>query len=358
MPRLAAGPGGCGSGGVEPGDRVALYTGNKIPFLFAQLGVLYAGACPLPLNPRFTREEMRYFLSDSEARMVIAGAEELPLVAALARAAAAAPRASRRRRQRLRPVPRAERRRRRSADDPLQLGHDGLAEGRGALDTPARPAACGLQTCWQLTADDVVLNVLPLYHIHGLEFATHLTWLAGGCIRVEESFDVGRTLAAIGKSTVFMAVPAIYYRLLESAEFRTAAVCVESHAALHLRLGPDSPGSAPRAGRDFAAPGDQSLRHERVVRDHQSAAGRALAERLGGASAAGDGAKSRPQRRLARRSGRSGQRAHPQPELVSRILAQAGGDPGRLSRRLVRHGRSGLARRARLPHARRPQERT
>ncbi len=69
--------------GVEPGDRVALYTGNKIPFLFAQLGVLYAGACPLPLNPRFTREEMRYFLSDSEARMVIAGAEELPLVAAL-----------------------------------------------------------------------------------------------------------------------------------------------------------------------------------------------------------------------------------------------------------------------------------
>ncbi len=68
-----------------------------------------------------------------------------------------------------------------------------------------------------------MLNVLPLYHIHGLEFATHMTWLAGGCIRIEESFDVARTLAAIRESTVFMAVPAIYYRLLESAELRSAA---------------------------------------------------------------------------------------------------------------------------------------
>ncbi len=80
-----------------------------------------------------------------------------------------------------------------------------------------------LQACWQLTADDVVLNVLPLFHIHGLAFATHLTWLSGGCIRIEDAFDVERILPLIGQSTVFMAVPPIYYRLLESAEFRVAA---------------------------------------------------------------------------------------------------------------------------------------
>ncbi|HET6325926.1 MAG TPA: class I adenylate-forming enzyme family protein, partial [Planctomycetaceae bacterium] len=70
--------------GVEPGDRVALFTADKLPFLFAHLGVLYAGAVPLPLNPRFTREEMRYFLTDSAARMVVVGAEQRPLIESLA----------------------------------------------------------------------------------------------------------------------------------------------------------------------------------------------------------------------------------------------------------------------------------
>jgi acyl-CoA synthetase (AMP-forming)/AMP-acid ligase II len=69
--------------GVEPGDRVALFTADKLPFLFSHLGVLYAGAVSLPLNPRFTREEMRYFLSDSQARMVIVGAEQFPLIESL-----------------------------------------------------------------------------------------------------------------------------------------------------------------------------------------------------------------------------------------------------------------------------------
>src|SRR5262245_56129877 len=58
--------------GVEPGDRVALFTAEKLPFLVAQLGAVHAGSVPLPLNPRLTREEMRYFLSDSGARVVVA----------------------------------------------------------------------------------------------------------------------------------------------------------------------------------------------------------------------------------------------------------------------------------------------
>src|SRR4029077_14251373 len=57
--------------GVEVGDRVALYTPHKFPFLAAHLGTLYAGAVSLPLNPRFTREEMRYFLADSGPRVVV-----------------------------------------------------------------------------------------------------------------------------------------------------------------------------------------------------------------------------------------------------------------------------------------------
>ncbi len=69
--------------GVEPGDRVAIITPEKPAFLPAHLGTLYAGAVSLPLNPRFTREELRFFLVDSGARVVVAGDEQYPVIESL-----------------------------------------------------------------------------------------------------------------------------------------------------------------------------------------------------------------------------------------------------------------------------------
>src|SRR5438270_13341699 len=53
------------AGGATAGERVILFTGEKLSFLVAHLGAMFAGAVPLPLNPRFTREEMRFYLRDS-----------------------------------------------------------------------------------------------------------------------------------------------------------------------------------------------------------------------------------------------------------------------------------------------------
>src|SRR3954447_26226318 len=66
--------------GVAPGDRVLLCTAEKLPFLVAHLGALYAGAVSLPVNPRFPREELRYVLADSGARVAVVGAEQRPLI--------------------------------------------------------------------------------------------------------------------------------------------------------------------------------------------------------------------------------------------------------------------------------------
>jgi malonyl-CoA/methylmalonyl-CoA synthetase len=210
--------------GVEPGDRVALFTADKLPFLLAHLGVFYAGAVPLPLNPRFTREEMRFFLTDSEARMVVVGAEQRPLIESLA-AELLGP-----------PVVQPDsddsgtgpfREPAVSADDPCLTLYSSGTTGwpKGVVHTHAGAAGSlrALQDYWQMSGDDVVVNALPLFHIHGLAFATHLTWLSGGCLRVEDAFDAAQILPVIGESTVFMAVPPMYYRLLESPEFRQAA---------------------------------------------------------------------------------------------------------------------------------------
>jgi malonyl-CoA/methylmalonyl-CoA synthetase len=96
---------------------------------------------------------------------------------------------------------------------------------KGVVHTQANLASSlrALQACWRVTGNDVIVNVLPLFHIHGLSFATMLTLLAGGCVLLEDAFDVDSTLEVIGDGTVFMAVPTIYYRFLEHRGFADAA---------------------------------------------------------------------------------------------------------------------------------------
>lgn len=212
--------------GVEPGDRVVLLTEAKWPLLLGNLAALYAGAVALPLNPRFTREELRFFLKDSAPRAVILGEPQRAILSelavdlehppALVHDATLEQSAS----GEFRDVSV-------SADAPCLILYSSGTTGwpKGVVHTNANVASSlrALQAAWQISPDDVVLNVLPLFHIHGLAFATHLTWLAGGCLALEDAFEPQRTLAAIYNATVFMSVPTIYYRLLDDPAFEPAA---------------------------------------------------------------------------------------------------------------------------------------
>jgi len=57
---------------IEKGDRVALLMGIGIPFALAYFGVIRLGAVVVPLNTRYTGEELSYEINDSGARIVIA----------------------------------------------------------------------------------------------------------------------------------------------------------------------------------------------------------------------------------------------------------------------------------------------
>jgi malonyl-CoA/methylmalonyl-CoA synthetase len=212
--------------GMAPGDRVALWTPAKLPFLLAHLSVTVGGAVPLPLNPRFTPDEMRYFLTNSGARLVVAGEEQratlealrptLPDLHAIVLDAAVVTAAA----GTLRAVAA-------SADDPCLLVYSSGTTGwpKGVVHTYANLAASlrALAACWRVTADDIVVNVLPLFHIHGLSFATLLTLRTGGCVLLEDAFQPQQTLDVVGQGTVFMAVPTIYYRWLHEPAFTEAA---------------------------------------------------------------------------------------------------------------------------------------
>jgi malonyl-CoA/methylmalonyl-CoA synthetase len=212
--------------GVGRGDRVVLATPEKRPFLAAHLGALFAGAVALPVNPRFTRDEMRHVLADSGARVAVVGREarsvvealhgELPELRAVVDDAGAwdAPDA-----RWAAPSVRA--------DDPALILYSSGTTGRpkGVVHSQANLASSlhALRSCWRFTPDDVLVNVLPLFHIHGLSFAAHLSLLTGGRMVVEESFHPRRTLDVVGQGTVFMAIPTFYYAFLDRPEFRAAA---------------------------------------------------------------------------------------------------------------------------------------
>lgn len=212
--------------GLGPGDRVAIVTADKLPFLAAHLGTLFASAVSLPLNPRSTSDELKYFLQDSGARVVVAGREEWPFIEALKpvlpelralmadREAWDAPEGES-------PDPDV------APDDPCLMLYSSGTTGRpkGVVHANANLASSlrALGACWRFTPDDVLINVLPLFHIHGLSFATHLSLLTGCVMHVEDQFHPRKTLAVIGRGTVFMAIPTFYYSFLERPEFREAA---------------------------------------------------------------------------------------------------------------------------------------
>src|ERR1039457_785808 len=57
--------------GIGPGDRVAIFLGNRVEAAEGCLAITRAGATGVPLDPRSSRTELDRALTDSGARLVI-----------------------------------------------------------------------------------------------------------------------------------------------------------------------------------------------------------------------------------------------------------------------------------------------
>ncbi len=72
---------------------------------------------------------------------------------------------------------------------------------------------------WGMSADDVLVHVLPLFHVHGLFVAAYCSLSSGATMRLLEGFDVDEVLEVIPHSSVMMGVPTHYTRLLADPRF-------------------------------------------------------------------------------------------------------------------------------------------
>jgi malonyl-CoA/methylmalonyl-CoA synthetase len=233
--------------GVGPGDRVAVQVEKSVEAVLLYIACLSIGAVFVPINTANTANEVEHFLRDSQPRLAVIDPARRAQVEPLATAAGiehvedldAAGDGSLRNRVRLG----AAHPRRDYDPDPQALASIIYTSGttgrsKGAMLTRANLAsnAAVLAEVWHFSSHDVLLHVLPLFHIHGLFVAINTTLAAASTLKFLSKFDAATTLEQMPDATVFMGVPTHYTRLLHHR-----ALGRESTAGMRLFVS----GSAP-----------------------------------------------------------------------------------------------------------------
>jgi malonyl-CoA/methylmalonyl-CoA synthetase len=90
-----------------------------------------------------------------------------------------------------------------------------------------------LVEAWEWTASDMILNPLPLHHIHGLVNVLLCALWAGACCEFMPKFEAEKVWKRWQEAdfTLFMAVPTVYHRLIQYYEESTSTAQAAMRAA-------------------------------------------------------------------------------------------------------------------------------
>jgi malonyl-CoA/methylmalonyl-CoA synthetase len=224
--------------GLQPGDRVALQLSKSLEFILLHLATVRLGAISLPLNLAYPPDELKYFLEDSGTKLFFALESNkekvqsiLPDLPDLRECVFLDP-------------TKPDQFQSLISDNKVPSGLDmSLDKRSGLLDqrsnddtaviiytsgTTGRPKGAeithgnlisnlqALHEAWGWQPEDVLLHILPIFHVHGLFVALHGALHAGGTALLMREFDARKTLQNLveHQCTVLMAVPTIHRRLL------------------------------------------------------------------------------------------------------------------------------------------------
>ncbi|CAL9443878.1 acyl-CoA synthetase [Streptomyces sp. enrichment culture] len=202
---------GATAGRVGGAGRVAVWATPALETAVAVVAALLAGVAAVPLNPKSGDKELAHILTDSAPSLVLAppGAELPAALGALERVDVdVTARAG---------VPED-----RAADgDPALVVYTSGTTGppKGAV-IPRRALATTLDAladAWQWTGDDVLVQGLPLFHVHGLVLGILGPLRRGGSVRHLGRFSTeGAARELNDGATMLFGVPTMYHRIAEA----------------------------------------------------------------------------------------------------------------------------------------------
>ena len=215
--------------GLGRGDRVAMALSNGIEVITAFFGITAAAATAAPLNPAYTAEEFRFYLEDIEAKALIVppGGGEQARVAAPAGTLLIEAVLTTNGQVRFdvagsSPLPRVQTD---PAPDDVALflhtsGTTSRPKGVPLLHANLLASAANVVATYALTAADVSLCVMPLFHVHGLVASTLATVASGGTVIVPPRFSASTFWPTVKahRATWYTAVPTIHQVLLARAD--------------------------------------------------------------------------------------------------------------------------------------------
>lgn len=218
---------------LPEGARIAVQLEKSPDSLLFYLATLRAGFVYVPLNTAYRDEEVAYFLGDATPDVVVCADARFDSVAPLAEKlgvrhvftinedrTGTLPKAAEGFGSKFATVEKA-------AGDLASLiytsGTTGRSKGAMLSHGNLGSNAAVLRDYWGWRKDDVLLHILPIFHVHGLFVATHGALLAGARMIWLEKFDVETVLRYLPGSTVMMGVPTHYVRLLSDERFNREA---------------------------------------------------------------------------------------------------------------------------------------
>ena len=224
---------------LPAGARVAVQVEKSVEALMLYLATLRAGYVFLPLNTAYQSAEIEYFIGNAEPAVVVCTPQNFGWVSKIAfkagsghvftlgddRTGSLLERA----------VHCSDRHTaaQRRADDLAAIlytsGTTGRSKGAMLSHGNMLSNAVMLKDYWGWKPGDVLMHVLPIFHVHGLFVAVHGALLNGSKMIWMARFDPKRVIERLPETTVFMGVPTLYVRLL-------AEPGLDRNAARNMRL--------------------------------------------------------------------------------------------------------------------------
>ena len=214
---------------INKGDRIVVQVEKSIEAVLLYLACLRYGAIYIPLNPAYTKEEVEYFLQDSDPTLFVCIPERESSMRALATEIGIPNLISLGQNvdgsifDKLMNLESSQHVANCSEDDLAAILYTSGTTGRskGAMLTHHNLLSNALilldYWCWD--EDDVLLHALPIFHVHGLFVALHCALLNSSKVIFLDRFDTKRIIKELPNSTVMMGVPTFYVRLLRDNEF-------------------------------------------------------------------------------------------------------------------------------------------
>ncbi len=258
--------------------RVAFLAPAGFSYVAAQWGIWRAGGIAVPLAVSHPPPELEYVIRDADASIILGHPDFAATLGAVPIApsvrlvgtdvavrttarAAGAPAASP-------PLPLPVVAEERRAMMVYTSGTTGKPKGVVTTHANLRAQVTSLITAWGWRADDSILLVLPLHHVHGIVNVLTCALWAGARCEMLPQFDAARVWERFAREdlTLFMAVPTIYAKLISVWE----AAPPERRRALSAACG----------RMRLMVSGSAALPVQRLERWHEIS-GHALLERYG-----------------------------------------------------------------------------